>query len=91
MTTKDAIKHLSYKIAYCEEIGDNWADSVNIDAIKIAVRAMAEERKKGNWYLRDTSRYGGLPFICTVCSREADSVYGFCPNCGSDMRGEKDE
>ena len=47
-----------------------------------------EERKKGKWYLRDTTRYGRLPYVCTVCGREAIYVYDFCPNCGADMRGE---
>ena len=46
------------------------------------------ERKKGKWYLRDTTRYGRLPYVCTVCGREAIYVYDFCPNCGADMRGE---
>lgn len=45
MTTKDAIKHLSYKIAYYKAIDENWADSVSIDALEIAVRAMAEPMK----------------------------------------------
>jgi len=47
------------------------------------------ERKEGKWYFRDTTRYGKLPYICTVCGREANDVYDFCPNCGADMRVEE--
>lgn len=46
MTTKDAIKHLSYKIAYAEQCDDEWVDSVSIKALYIAVRAMAEDAKE---------------------------------------------
>lgn len=49
MTTKEAIKHLSDKIDYAEQCDDKWVDSVSIKALYIAVRAMAEERKKGEW------------------------------------------
>lgn len=46
MTKHDAIKHLSYKIAYYKGlVGEKWADSVSIDALEIAVRAMAEPMK----------------------------------------------
>ena len=47
------------------------------------------ERKKGKWYVRDITRYGGKPYICTVCGRGANDVYHFCPSCGADMREEK--
>lgn len=51
-----------------------------------------EGRKKGKWYVRDITRYGGKPYICTVCGRGANDVYHFCPSCGADMReGSNDE
>lgn len=49
MTTKDAIKHLSHKIAFAKQCDEKWAGGIHIDALEIAVRAMAEERKKGEW------------------------------------------
>lgn len=45
MTKHDAIKHLSYKIAYAEQCDDEWVDSVSIKALYVAVRAMAEPKK----------------------------------------------
>jgi hypothetical protein len=47
--------------------------------------SIQSEQKKGKWYLRDTARYGKLPYICTVCGREANDIYDFCPNCGAKM------
>lgn len=66
MTTKDAIKHLSDKIDYAEQCDDKWVDSVSIKALYIAVRAMAEERKKGRYidaeelkHILNNSKYYG--------------------------------
>ena len=96
MTKHDAIKHLSYKIAYAEQCDDEWVDSVSIKALYIAVRAMAEERKKGKW-IRITQ--GAIPeqYICPFCRRTVESYgveellsirYPYC-HCGADMREEK--
>lgn len=43
------------------------------------------EQKKGKWYLRGITQYDVLPYICTVCGKEANYVYDFCPNCGAKM------
>lgn len=45
MTKHDAIKHLSHEISFAEECDSSYADGVNIDALKIAVRAMAENQR----------------------------------------------
>lgn len=45
MTKHDAIKHLSYKISFCKGADRMWVDGVNVDALEIAVRAMAEPMK----------------------------------------------
>lgn len=46
MTNHDAIKHLSHKISYAKECGDRYIDCVNVNALEIAVRAMAKEDKR---------------------------------------------
>lgn len=86
MTTKDAIKHLSDKIDYAEQCDDKWVDSVSIKALYIAVRAMAEERKKGKWIC-----YGFTLHKCSLCGFEDSSCEpnNFCANCGADMREEE--
>lgn len=45
MTKRDAIKHISYKIAYAKIDDSKWVDNVNVDALEIAVRAMEENRR----------------------------------------------
>lgn len=51
------------------------------------------EREKGEWkreVLGSTSGYGTtVMYQCSECERMAISQYNFCPNCGADMRGEK--
>lgn len=89
MTRYDAIKHLSYKIAYCKSVGENWADAVNVDALEIAVRELAKpERKISEW---EMDKEGNC--YCFQCGLHYDSwaISGFkyCPNCGSEMREEE--
>lgn len=64
-----------------------------------------EERKKGKW-MEENTRSASYIFKCSCCGKNAYFVHGkgrgrncenrycgydYCPNCGADMRGEKDE
>lgn len=94
MTTKDAIKHLSYKIFFCKGFGRMRVDGVNVDALEIAARAMAEERKKGYWEYVDD-----VDYRCSICHKYAygclgevlSGHYKYCPYCGCAMEGEEDD
>ena len=46
------------------------------------------ERKKGEWI---EDGYYDLPCVCSYCGTEGERKWNFCPNCGSDMRGDDDE
>ena len=43
------------------------------------------ERKRGEWYDR-----GSLSCRCSNCGCKSPEEFSFCPNCGADMRGQKD-
>ena len=62
---------------------------IAIPLIDIKNAPTIEERKKGKWIKREI---GWKCSNCTLCTndRGADS-FNFCPNCGADMRGDRDE
>jgi hypothetical protein len=57
------------------------------------------ERKKGEW-LPDNNNAYEMRFVCSCCKESEvvptigftkyKTLWDFCPNCGADMRGEKD-
>lgn len=55
-----------------------------------------EERKKGEWIHEGYDIQHGCDWIhCSVCGKRGINVpadlTNYCPNCGADMRGDKDE
>lgn len=56
------------------------------------------ERKKGHWVSTDDG-WDGEYFVCSECGcpwtliegSPEDNGMNFCPNCGADMRGEKND
>lgn len=44
------------------------------------------EKKRGEWFDR-----GSLSCRCSNCGCKANKEYSFCPNCGADMRGGRDD
>lgn len=60
------------------------------------IPSVTPERENGKWIVVDDA-YNRISGKCSVCGREAhmyeDDVVGmnYCPNCGADMRGDKDE
>lgn len=49
-----------------------------------------EERKRGEWIDKSNGIEGAWNY-CSVCGEQAIDLYDFCPNCGADMRGERDD
>ena len=67
------------------------------EAIKALEQPTVEpERKKGKWIAVD-DYFNRISGRCSACGWEAhmyeDDVVGmnYCPNCGADMRGDKDD
>ena len=94
MTTHDAIKHLSHKIAFAKECDTTYAGGIHIEALEIAVRAMAEGRIKGEWIpIGEVDQDGNQYYNCSLCqcgeTHNPRIVVSFCWNCGADMRKEK--
>lgn len=76
------------------------APSENYESVEEAVGMATEalkERPRGKWVERNSY------VVCSVCEMPSHTVYvmnlnkyipvktKFCPNCGADMRGEKDD
>lgn len=71
-----------------------------LEAYKMAIEALKQEPKTGHW---EYVQYDGNPNIgnwhCSECDRIVSgamatanqllNAYRYCPNCGTDMRGEE--
>lgn len=90
MTREEAIKHLKEIRMLCHEVTGK-----DMKALSMAIEALQEpERKKGRWedFGNDNS------YRCTACGEiwalndgtPEENNMNYCPNCGADMRGEKE-
>ena len=57
-----------------------------VDALEMAIEALTAQ-KKGKWIYNPLMSLG---YQCSVCGNGV-LTYDFCPNCGADMRGGKDD
>lgn len=82
------------------EYSDDGEQEINVDAVFITLHeqptADVVERKKGEWQIVKNADGATHDYRCSACHRyrfhngEMRNKYKFCPNCGADMRGEKD-
>ena len=84
MTREEAIDILSIdRLAYNEADADKFCEAYNM-----AISAL-KDAKSGQWV--EHQKY----FTCNHCesqiAKEYFSNFNFCPWCGADMRGEKNE
>lgn len=78
MTRHDAIKHLSYKIAYYKSVNENWADAVNIKALEMATIALQKQEPM-------TVRAHQL---CPSCGKDVIGSGYYCWHCGQHLKWE---
>ena len=55
----------------------------------------AEPVRHGKWIKADSQQYFRKHYPCFTCSecgyrKDSQKKWNYCPNCGADMRGEKD-
>ena len=99
----ETVEHLRRVLDVTVPITDY--DSGYVDGVEFGVSTVSTmptiqpERKKGEW-LPDNNNAYEMRFVCSCC-KESEVVptigftkyrplWDFCPNCGADMRGEKD-
>lgn len=41
--------------------------------------------------MQDTDEWYGAVFVCDICGEEMLGASNFCPNCGADMREDREE
>jgi len=99
MTNKEAIEWLEAIDKKYIHGGDEFYDEQRHKAIKTAIKALDEERPKGKWIEHEDERWGGVWYTCSNCNQNAtyeqdtyniwrQKLSNFCPNCGSDNRGD---
>ena len=82
MTNKEAIYELNMMKRMV------IADSVADRALDLALKAL-EERPTGRWISEDFDDW----YCCSSCLKGDtyfDGLPNFCPNCGADMRGDRE-
>ena len=94
-----------YNLFDCKELerGKRWDGHTEKDVTRLLSLPSAQpERKKGKWEGYNANdenwqRDDGTPILmsCNKCNgmviNNGSAYWNFCPNCGADMRGEKDD
>ena len=90
MNNKDAIDILLRSNEYHHAKGDLPHSAASIEAFNKAIDALRAERPKGKWIHRD-ERWD----ICSNCGLGFRGLcldgFNFCPYCGAEMKGDKDD
>ena len=98
------IMDLRYELEHDCDRYSYWTDKLErdakyefaIDRIESAPTIEARPVVRGEWVKLDAHK-GIEQFKCSICQSECyvptcmgEPMYGYCPNCGADMRGEDD-
>lgn len=51
---------------------------------------ISEDRPQGKWLPNYTSQFINPGRQCSLCGKIVEFSENFCPNCGTDMRGDKE-
>ena len=84
MNREEALKYAKFRLE-CYSKGDGEYTEHGKFLIA-AIKALQEpEPKKGQWIEGKTLEK------CSICGKKGFPDWRYCPNCGADMRGKKDE
>ena len=78
----------SYKVTDVEHVYSNGVEFVPIYRMRQWFQHQPE-RKKGKWL--ETDSHEPCWYKCDQCGRLHDFLDNYCPNCGADMRGDRNE
>ena len=59
----------------------------DIEALSVAIEALSHERPKGRW---KRCKYSHKLGECSLCGEIVEIRSKYCPNCGAEMRGERE-
>lgn len=94
MTREEAARIIEERVRVTEYVESSYVDCVDIEALRIAIKALAQPvRKKGKWekYVSPTEDDDGQDaWDCAECGAMVEKPTSFCPRCGADMRGGED-
>ena len=96
---RDRLQNLGYD-DWNQGATTTWAEAFIECADMVDEQPTIEpQRKKGKWLPDNNSLYE-MRFVCSECHESEvvptigftkyKPIWDFCPNCGADMRGEKD-
>lgn len=98
MMNEEAIKKIKDILEEATETEDSicYVTSDDADALKAAIQALKQQPKTGKWLDKKTTIKGGHGLAygrygCSVCKKKQPSKTDFCPCCGADMRGDKND
>ena len=89
-----------YSLFDCEELerGKHWDGHTEKDVTRLlSLPSVQPERPKGEWIPMFNGKFkgGAYWFSCSKCNRIVPEVrngsWNFCPNCGTDMRGDNND
>lgn len=85
MTIEDAIKHINGVRLFL--LAMNKPVDEYMTALDMAVKALEEHPKTGQWIERRNRATGHYESVCSVCGAEESSIYNlYCGNCGAEMQ-----
>lgn len=84
MTREEAIKWLNIELKGWEN--DCLSKHPVKEALRVAIEALEQEPRKGNWIEEFNDIEGEVRFTCSCCGKYQLFETDYCYNCGSDNR-----